>query len=146
MPDSEQRIIKKKKGNCYIYIKVLQLNSLILMWDVFFLKYDSDTVSLWQWGCVSLLVYACVSMPIITERRQKRQQKMNMLYGGTKILHGPSAREEPRAECLWLPNIINYLRAFTSAVFGQPRPSAALQALEWHVSSWILTTPLFHYC
>lgn len=80
-------------------------------------------------------VCACVSMHILTERRQKRRQKMNMLYGGTKILHGPSAREEPRAECLWLPNIINYLRAFTSAVFGQSRPSAALQALEWRVSS-----------
>lgn len=50
-----------------------------------------------------------------------------MLYGSSKILHGPSASEEPRAECLWLPNIINYLRAFTSAVFGQPRPSAALR-------------------
>lgn len=53
---------------------------------------------------------------------------MNMLYGGSKILHGPSAREEPRAECLRLPNIINYLGAFSSAVFGHR--SAALQAEE----------------
>lgn len=73
------------------------------------MKYDSDRVSLWLRGCVSLLVYACVSMRIITERRQTRRRKMNMLYGGSKILHGPSAREEPRAECLRLPNIINYL-------------------------------------
>lgn len=60
---------------------------------------------------------------------------MNMLYDSSKILHGLSAREEPRAECLWLPNIINYLRAFTSAVFGQPYPSAAEQASERRVSS-----------
>lgn len=50
--------------------------------------------------CACVLVYACVSMRVITERRQKQRQKMNMLYGSSKILHGPSAREEPRAECL----------------------------------------------
>lgn len=131
-----------KKVNCQVFIKALPLNSWILMWDV---KYDSDRASLWLRGCVSLLVYACVSMRIITERRQTRRRKMNMLYGGSKILHGPSAREEPRAECLRLPNIINYLGAFTSAVFGQSGRSAALPALEWQLSSWILTTPLFHY-
>lgn len=48
---------------------------------------------------------------------------MNMLYGSSKILHGPSAREEPRAECLWLPNIINYLCAFTSSCCVWPAVS-----------------------
>lgn len=72
----------------------------------------NTTVTGRVFGCAGVwasLVYACVSMRIITERRQTRRQKMNMLYGGSKILHGPSAREEPRAECLRLPNIINYL-------------------------------------
>lgn len=85
-------------------------------------KCGSDGPSLWLPECASLLAYACVSMRITTARRRKRRQKMNMLYGSSKILHGPSAREEPRAECLRLPNIINYLRAFTAAVFGRPRP------------------------
>lgn len=48
---------------------------------------------------------------------------MNMLYGSSKILHGPSAREEPRAECLLLPNIINYLCAFTSSCCVWPAMS-----------------------
>lgn len=93
------------------------------------MKYDSDGL------CVSVFVYVRVSACVITEGKQEERQKMNMLYGSSKILHGPSAREEPRAECLWLPNIINYLCAFTSAVFGQPCPSAAERASEWRVSS-----------
>lgn len=53
---------------------------------------------------------------------------MNMLYGSSKILHGPSAREEPRAECLWLPNIINYLCAFTSSCCVWPAMSLSGRA------------------
>lgn len=95
------------------------------------MKYDSDGLRV----SVFVFVYVRVSACVITEGKQEERQKMNMLYGSSKILHGPSAREEPRAECLWLPNIINYLCAFTSAVFGQPCPSAAERASEWRVSS-----------
>lgn len=83
------------------------------------MKYDRDGL------CVSVFVYAHVSVCVITEWKREERQRMNMLYSSSKILHGPSAREEPRAECLWLQNIINYLCAFTSAAFAQPCPSAA---------------------
>lgn len=79
---------------------------------------------IWQaWACVSVFVYARVSVCVITEGKQEERQKMNMLYGSSKILHGPSAREEPRAECLWPPNIINYLCAFTSSCCVWPAMS-----------------------
>lgn len=72
---------------------------------------------------MDVFVYARVSVCVITEGKQEERQKMNMLYGSSKILHGPSAREEPRAECLWLPNIINYLCAFTSSCCVWPAMS-----------------------
>lgn len=71
--------------------------------------------------CESVCVHVCVC--VMTEGKQEETQKMNMLYGSSKILHGPSAREEPRAECLWLPNIINYLSAFTSSCCVWPAMS-----------------------
>lgn len=49
---------------------------------------------------MSVFVYVRVSVCVITEGKQGERQKMNMLYGSSKILHGPSARKEPRAECL----------------------------------------------
>lgn len=88
------------------------------------MKYDRNGL------CVSVFVYVRVPVCVITEGKREERQKMNMLYGSSKILHGPSAREEPRAECLRHPNIINYLCAFSSVVFGQPCPSTAEQALE----------------
>lgn len=71
--------------------------------------------------CECVCVRPCLC--VITEAKQEEMQKMNMLYGSSKILHGPSAREEPRAECLWLPNIINYLCAFTSSCCVWPAMS-----------------------
>lgn len=47
-----------------------------------------------------VFVYVPASVCVITEGKLDERQKMNMLYGSSKILHGPSAREEPRAECL----------------------------------------------
>lgn len=67
--------------------------------------------------CVCVCAHFCVCY------NWEERQKMNMLYGSSKILHGPSAREEPRAECLWLPNIINYLCAFTSSCCVWPAMS-----------------------
>jgi len=49
---------------------------------------------------VRVFVYVRVSVCVITAWKQGERQKMNMLYGSSKILHGPSARKEPRAECL----------------------------------------------
>lgn len=73
--------------------------------------------------CECICVCSCLCVCVITEGKQEETQKMNMLYGHSKILHGPSAREEPRAECLWLPNIINYLCAFTSSCCVWPAMS-----------------------
>lgn len=77
---------------------------------------------------MSVFVYVRVPVCVITEAKQEERQKMNMLYGSSKILHGPSAREEPRAECLWLPNIINYLCAFTSSCCVWPAMSLCSRA------------------
>lgn len=75
--------------------------------------------------CGRVCVCAClhVCMCAITVGKRGEGHKMNMLYGSSKILHGPSAWEEPRAECLWLPNIINYLCAFTSSCCVWPAMS-----------------------
>lgn len=70
-------------------------------------------------GCV----WICACFCVCSEEKQGERQKMNMLYDSSKILHGPSAWEEPRAECLWLPNIINYLCAFTSSCCVWPAMS-----------------------
>lgn len=97
--------------------KAFPFASFILMHKVF-VKYDSDE-QVWVCLCPSVFVFVCGT----TEAKQEETQKMNMLYGSSKILHGPSAREEPRAECLWLPNIINYLCAFTSSCCVWPAMS-----------------------
>lgn len=60
--------------------------------------------------CLCRCDFLCVLWLKVSKRKR---QKTNMLYGNSKILHGPSAREDPRAWCLWLPNIINNLCAFT---------------------------------
>lgn len=74
--------------------KAFPFPSFILMHKVF-VKYDRDGRV-----CVCVFVYARVSVCVRTEEKQGKRKKMNMLYGSCKILHGPSARKEPRAECL----------------------------------------------
>lgn len=64
------------------------------------MKYDGDVFGSALFGYVQASV--CTNRGEVGEK-----QKMNILYDSSKILHGPSVWEEPRAECLWLPNIIN---------------------------------------
>lgn len=89
------------------------------------LPFNADVVGeIWQSGpCMSVLVHVLFCVCVVTPGKPEERQKMNILYGNSKILHGPSAREDPRAECLWLPNIINNLCAFTSSCCVWPAMS-----------------------
>lgn len=121
--------------------KTVEGSSEAVCLDVYLLHFNAQGVcEIWQGlGGADVFGYVHASVCVLTEGKQRERQRMNMLYDSSKILHGPSAWEEPRAECLWLPNIINYPCAFTSSCCVWPAMSFCGRMGYWMVCLFMNT-------